>query len=438
MGILIIPMVLSVMIGIGCSKKNEDISVIAPVAPTALPSVPAVPSLTVTPTVEPIQAQTLANSPQSDANLPQSDTNYVTDEMYQKALLSEGNLARLAAVMRKAQKGEEITVGVIGGSITAGCLATSPDQYYATLFEKWWVKAFPKTKVNLINAGLGGTTSYLGVHRVQRDLLDKKPDVVVVEFSVNDSDTLFYKETYEDLVRRILGADNNPAVLLLFMTQENGTSAQTSDLLVGFRYDLPRISYREMVLTQIQNASFTWEDISPDDIHPNDKGHAMIGEVLWRYLNQVYAKLNTITDEITPVSDIKPFFAEAYTDAAILDSKSIQPDKLGSFTTAKINSSYLNDWTTSSGGDSIVFDTEAQNIGIMFQRTIDGKSGQFEVYVDGTYVYTLDADFSGGWGNCIETTEVYRSDTKVKHTIEIKKSATSTGDIFTILGLLIS
>jgi lysophospholipase L1-like esterase/uncharacterized protein YegP (UPF0339 family) len=414
----------SLLLCIGCTKKEEPSEIVTS-APTKEPTV------TIEPTDEPLPTLDLTG-------LPASDTDYVTDAMYQKAIMNEGNLARLAAVMRKAQSGEEITVGVIGGSITAGSLASNYNNCYAEHFHEWWVEAFPNTKINFVNAGLGGTTSYLGVHRVQKDLLDKKPDVVVVEFSVNDSDTLFYKETYEDLVRRIMESEHNPAVLLLFMTQENGTSAQTSDLLVGFKYDLPRISYREMVLTEIQNGSFTWDDISPDDIHPNDRGHAMVGEVLWRYLNNVYARLDTITEEITPVTDIKPFFTQAYTDATILDSTGIEPTKLGSFTKASVNSSYPNDWTTTEGNDSIIFEVEAQNIGIMFQKTVDGKSGRFEVYIDGTYKYLLNADFTGGWGTCIETTEVYRSEDKAKHTIEIKKSATSTGDVFSILGLLIS
>lgn len=392
------------------------------------------------PSGQPVPSQELAQAAGptlSPEQMPQPDTDYVSEEMYQNAVLADGNTARLAAAMRKAENGEEITVGVIGGSITQGSLASNSDNSYATRFCKWWEAAFPETKVNFINAGLGGTTSYLGVHRADTELLAYKPDVVIVEFSVNDSNTFFYKETYEDLVRKILKADNMPAVLLLFTTMEDGTSAQTNDLLIGFKYDLPRISYREMVLKEIGKGSFSWDDISPDNIHPNDKGHAMIGEVLWRYLNHIYAKLDNITEQPEPLT-VKPYFNEAYVDAVILDSSGIEPVRYGSFKKASVNDRFKNDWRTEAGSDAILFETKAQNIGIMFLKTIDGRSGQFDVYIDGDFSQTLNADFKGGWGNYQETVEVYRSKEKQLHQIEIRKNPNSTGDIFSILGLLIS
>lgn len=384
--------------------------------------------------VQPEQQKiTLLQSP----SLPKPDTSYVTEEMLQNAVPSVGNLARLAAAMRKAQNGEEITVGVIGGSITQGSAATSIDKAYANRFYEWWVQAFPQAKVNFVNAGIGATNSYLGVHRIDQHLLVKKPDVVIVEFSVNDSDTAFYKASYEDLVRKLLKAENNPAVILMFMTMEDGTSAEPSHMHIGFLYDLPRISYRQAVLKEIEKGTFTWKDISPDNIHPNDKGHAIAGELLWDYLNFVYAKLDTITEEVKPLA-VKPLFTEAYRDAVLLDSEMITPVRMGSFVKGKGFGWFQNSWNASGGKDPIIFETEAQNIGILYYRTTDGLSGQFEVYIDGEFNRTLDADFPGGWGNYAESIEVYHSKERGRHTIEIRKGEDSTGEAFHILGLLIS
>lgn len=439
--ILVLAVLLSAMFCYGCSKQKRTAVTEAknPLSktPSALP--------TITPTGAAGQKAAVSNIGDETAqaptisleHLPQPDTNYVDDEMYKNAVLAEGNLARLAAAMRKAESGKEITVGVIGGSITQGSLASTPDKCYASRFFYWWKTAFVNTKVNIVNAGIGGTTSYLGVHRVNQDLLSKKPDVVIVEFSVNDVNTLFFKKTYEDLVRRLLKAENNPAVILLFMPMENGSGAQTNDLLIGFRYDLPRISYGQLVFKAVEKGTFTWADISPDGIHPNDRGHAMVGEVLFRYLDTVYAKLDTIKDEVKPL-DTTPFFNEAYIDATILDSANTEPERMGSFQKSSVDAVFKNDWTTTSGNDGIVFETEARNIGIMYRKTTDGKSGQFDVYIDDTFTMTLDGDFTGGWGNYQETTEVYSSDIRKKHKIEIKRHADSTGDVFSILGLLIS
>jgi lysophospholipase L1-like esterase len=369
--------------------------------------------------------------------LPHLDTNLVTELMQTNGIMAEGNLSRLASVMRRARDGEAITVGVIGGSITQGSAATSPNKSYANFVHQWWVEAFPEAEISYVNAGIGATNSYLAVHRVDKDLLASEPDVVVVEFSVNDSNTTFFRNTYDDLVRKILKADNNPAVLLLFTTMEDGTSAQTQHLYVGFNYDLPRISYRQVVLKEMEEGRLAWKAISPDDIHPNNKGHAIIGEIMWNFFNSVYLKMDAIDNETESMIK-EPLSSEAYANASIMDNVIIEPIQMGSFKKGNIFDRFNNNWFTDSGEESIVFEVTAKNIGIMYYKTTNGTGGQYEVYIDGEYSGKLDADFSGGWGNHAETAEVYSSKEAAAHTIEIKKSDTSTGAFFGLLGLLIS
>ncbi|MBE5877748.1 MAG: SGNH/GDSL hydrolase family protein [Lachnospiraceae bacterium] len=106
-----------------------------------------------------------------DTAAPSMDTTYLTDEMYERATaFMEGDLTRLAKAMRKAEAGEEVTIGVIGGSITEGYTSSAYKNCYASHFQSWWQERFPEAKINFINAGVAGTSSYLGVHRVQEDL----------------------------------------------------------------------------------------------------------------------------------------------------------------------------------------------------------------------------------------------------------------------------
>lgn len=80
---------------------------------------------------------------------------------------------------KAATPGAEIKVGYLGGSITAQ--------------NGWRVKSlahfqqmFPGAKFSEINAAIGGTGSDLGVFRVKQDVLDQQPDLLFVEFAVND------------------------------------------------------------------------------------------------------------------------------------------------------------------------------------------------------------------------------------------------------------
>ena len=340
----------------------------------------------------------------------QMESDYVSDEMYERATaFIEGDVSRLVATMKKAQNGEEITIAVIGGSITERYSASTYGNCYASHLHNWWIKRFPDTKVNFINAGIGGTSSYLGVHRIQKDILDKKPDLVVVEFSVNDGNNIFYKKSYDNLVRKILKEEYNPGVMLLFTTQENGTNAQENDALIGFRYRLPMISYGNAVLPAIDNDEFTWKDISPDTVHPNDRGHAIIGELFYRYFNDLYARLDEI-DNAVQVFDEKAVTKETYLNASIFNNKDIVPIHYGSFENKNINTILSNNWHTSAGEEGIVFEVEAKNIGLVYLRTIDGSYGKYDVIIDGEQCFTLDGNFENGWGSTIETIELLYSE----------------------------
>ncbi len=79
----------------------------------------------------------------------------------------------------KIQNTGEIRVAYFGGSITAA------DGWRPKTL-KWFQQEFPRARFSEINAAIGGTGSDLGVFRLQHDVLDFQPDLVFVEFAVND------------------------------------------------------------------------------------------------------------------------------------------------------------------------------------------------------------------------------------------------------------
>ena len=361
----------------------------------------------------------------------------LTDAMYERAVVSEGNKARLAKAMKKAANGEDITVGVIGGSITQGSSANDHNNCYAELFHKYWVEKFPQSNVNFVNAGIGGTNSYLGVHRVDTQLLDSKPDAVIVEFSVNATDKLMNKYSYDSLVRKILNCDSQPAVMLLFTTQEDGTSLWETHKEIGAAYELPMLSYRAVVYPEVSAGTLDWKDISPDNIHPNDEGHKLIGQLVSRYLDSVYEDLDNI-DDSSVAFDTPAYTADYYKDAKMLGASDITPQEISGFEQGG-NSVYPelfpDNFVTEDEG-YLKFETECKCLGFFYLKKVDGKGGKYDVYVDGERKGTLDADFKGGWGNYGETQQILISKDSEKHTVEIKLAEGSTNTSLTILGIM--
>ena len=101
----------------------------------------------------------------------------ITKEMIKNSLVSKGDVSRLTEVLKKAQSGQDITVAFLGGSITQGCNATRQENCYASRAYLWFKDTFSNININFINAGVGATGSIIGVHRVQRQVLDKNPDI---------------------------------------------------------------------------------------------------------------------------------------------------------------------------------------------------------------------------------------------------------------------
>ena len=92
----------------------------------------------------------------------------VTDAMYARAVISEGDKTRVASFLRRLKNGEKLSVGFIGGSITQGTAASTPDECYASRI--WQGLAEKNGELEYVNAGIGATDSYTGVHRIERDL----------------------------------------------------------------------------------------------------------------------------------------------------------------------------------------------------------------------------------------------------------------------------
>ena len=398
--------------------------------------------------------QTEQNTGTTDAVVPTeapkrttvpSHTDYLTEEDMKTASPWQiCDNAALAAVMKKAEAGEPVTIATIGGSITQGSISNGAKDSqiktkscYADIFFSWWKETFPQSEITVVNAGIGATDSYLGVHRLQEDVLDYNPDLVLVEYSVNDGGNNTFKITYDNLVYKMATMEDAPAILLLFMGQTNLSSAQNVHQMVGFNYGLPMVSYLNLLSGWFDSGRYTEKDLSGDVTHPSALGHAIVGEILWKYLNQVYAELDSFGE---PAKFEKKIFTKAkYLDAELAGVGDITPENLGSFTeNGKDFNGWGDVWKTTDGNGNLVFKVKCKNLGILFWRSTSSSYGNYEVWVDGVSVATLQGEFPGGWGNYAQSQEVFTSDADAEHTVIIKKADNSKGDDFTVLRLMIS
>ncbi|MBQ9375473.1 MAG: SGNH/GDSL hydrolase family protein [Ruminococcus sp.] len=342
-----------------------------------------------------------------------------TKDMIERSVLFEGDTSRLAEKINHAlENKKDITkICFLGDSITQGSVTTSSNSQYVNRFRIWWEENV-SYYVDVTNAGIGATDSYLGVHRVQTDVLDLQPDIIFIEF-INDTDDDFFKASMDSLVRKCMSLENNPAVVLIEMTMDNGTSPQNVHSEIAKAYNVPVISYHDAIMPEIEAGTIDWKDISPDNIHPNDFGHGMLADMLTSFVGNIKDNIDSY-DKQSKAFDADSPTGDKYAEARLADRNSdeVTVTDEGTFTDTASFQSFTQGWGTTTGG-SATFEMEFQNLGILYLKTTDGESGTAKITVDGEEVMPVTADFPGGWGDYAKSDEIYRSDKKAKHKVTI-------------------
>lgn len=340
---------------------------------------------------------------------------------FEKGIVNRGNWRRIQSVFHRADAGEPVTIGFLGGSITQGSLASAPEKCYASLVYAWWKRQFGNDRVKLINAGIGGTTSQFGVARVEDDLLRDRPDMIFVEFSVNDDNTPHFEETYEGLVRKILR--KGIAVMLIHNVRyDNMYSAEDVHLAIGRHYRLPCVSMKSTIYPEVASGRIPNRQITPDDLHPNDEGHALVAQVITHYLGKIYRQ-NEADPE--PGELPAPLTANQYESSIRYQNhnsspvmEGFQPDDTPQ---EHITQMFRHGFTAWKKGDRIVFEMECTGIAVQYRKSVRKPAPIAQVIVDDdrSTLQTLDANFQETWGDCLYIDTILEHGELKKHKVEI-------------------
>lgn len=357
----------------------------------------------------------------------------------EKGIVNVGNLERLKKVFARAERGERMTLGFLGGSITQGSLSSTPQTCYAYLVYQWWCEKFPQAEFTYLNAGIGGTTSQFGVARAKTDLLAGKPDFVIIEFSVNDESTEHFMETYEGLVRKVYGADFSPAVLLVHnVYYHNGGNAQLMHGRIGRHYGLPAVSMQSAIFPEVVSGRIENRAITPDDLHPNDAGHALVASVITYFLEKAQAEDVKAGDTgalPAPITANAYEHSVRYRNSYAPDMAGVEQPKLSGFAEdaspqKDITDCFKYGWTASHVGDAITFQVEGSCIAVQYRKSVKLPAPVAEVIVDKDTEHTLrlDANFDETWGDKLELDTVMEHGAAGRHEVTIRLTETHEED----------
>lgn len=196
-----------------------------------------------------------------------------------------------------ATAAEPVRIVCLGDSVTKAVRpGVEPHETFCALLQQQLSR--PDNPVEVLNAGIGGNTTEDGLKRFQADVLDRKPDLVVLMFGLNDSwidagktasrlTVHEYRANLDTMLELLLGHQvkvilmtPNPALAPTYGPERNATLRPYVNVVrdLAAHHELPLVDvyqhFAELAQEREINSLFT------DDMHPNPAGQKQIAELL--------------------------------------------------------------------------------------------------------------------------------------------------------------
>lgn len=217
---------------------------------------------------------------------------FATDGQAEKRTL-DNTLSRL-------KNDKKLTVAYFGGSVTAGQGGTKGG--WRAITTQWFKDSYPDAEITEIDASIGGAGSLLGISRVDEDIIAKSPDLVFIEFAINDVYEEFSKENsavfVESIVRRINSKLPDTDIVFVFVTDKFKVGTEYTNL-VGQRevaefYGIPYIDAGAAINNEVAAGHGIWENYFVDSVHASDKGYEVYGKAITEFLSDLLSAANPV------------------------------------------------------------------------------------------------------------------------------------------------
>lgn len=330
----------------------------------------------------------------------------------------------------------ELKIAYIGGSITAGDsdfegTGLAEESIWVNRVSNYFAEKFPNKTVKTYNAGLGGTQSSYGSIRFQNAVLDYEPDIVFVEFTVNDmtnASSREYQQTYiERMIRMCKKAQKEPVFIYIHVQRpidETNASYENHLRCIEWKneltshYGIKTINLQEYLIADFEKAYaedntltfmsyiskyYNSNGENSYDVHPKTEGHKFMAESIVDAIEKdragtfkkiddvavftagltepVYNFITADDERITYSEDFTVYTAENsfnnYVSAEVIpDWQYVYPSFPGGIAQTK-----------NVNGAELSFTTKADYIYMSYIATTVGNSAT--VYVDGVNAGTL-------------------------------------------------
>jgi len=204
--------------------------------------------------------------------------------------MDEGQRRFTERTRRDLQAGADVTIVAFGDSITAGFAVRRgfPSYWKQMLAEK-----YPEACIEMINSGISGDTSMDGLARLDYSVLSYEPDLITINFGINDCVLGLGLEEFEanfvEMVRRIR---SGPGSEILLLSSEPLETPPYDRMVLDYYQAVQRVAKQMDVgfvnvfaaWMKVVNAGTPLSGLILSGLdHPNEAGYRIIAEELMRW-----------------------------------------------------------------------------------------------------------------------------------------------------------
>lgn len=296
--------------------------------------------------------------------------------------------------LREILSGKEIKVAFLGASITIGYHAVADGVGKAfPEFMKELLEEKTGARVEIRNMAVSGTNSLTGMLVAQMLIPEFKPDIVVLDYSINEESHPIGLEKYESLLRMLLSFDWKPVILPVAVFNREGYSCQEYMLHFAKHYELPMTGLLGSVYPLITSGVLSMDVYTEDEGHPHVDGQEFIAKCIMRTIQRSIEE-NAPELPMPPAVTAARFEGLRLFDLAELTASTCEdtecPDRQFRVCRSKLKNH-----------DRLVFEVqcECSQVVVMYIKTKDKDFAAAELLSDGKRV----GGFSGrglfGWNN---------------------------------------
>ena len=207
---------------------------------------------------------------------------------------------RLPNAQYRLKVEKRLTVGFIGGSITDN---TTNGYGWRPRAVEYLRTHYPDAEITEIQAAIGGTGSEFGMYRCEWDLISGAPDLVFIEFALNDSGD-FYPDgepvsgaCTETIIRKLREKLPYTEIVLTFtlnkgirdgMDSGRPYASRDAQTALARVYGLPTVNIGDAMWRAVKHEyGGDWIPLTKGDcVHPNETGYTYCTREMTAFLDE--------------------------------------------------------------------------------------------------------------------------------------------------------